>query len=229
MRLEKSMNLHKNLIGGERVEGDAVPNLNPANTSEVVGYFARGGADDAARAIAAAKSAFLAWSRWRSRRGLAAGALSAQRRDRDGGDRRRLRHRRRRRHQMGDAQSLAADRRNRCFLTAYRLGRRASRDMGSCALFGPGTRLHVRLHRCLARAVGSYPKANTLKAGMRPFEEICADKLIGTNVTGVKAALVLQGLSCGPRRLPSAWPLREGQQQRFAAFMEANGLVETVR
>jgi aldehyde dehydrogenase (NAD+) len=57
------MELHANLIDGEWVEGEAVPNLNPANTAEVVGHYARATAEDAARAIAAAKAAFPAWSR----------------------------------------------------------------------------------------------------------------------------------------------------------------------
>ncbi|HVH03246.1 MAG TPA: aldehyde dehydrogenase family protein [Amaricoccus sp.] len=56
------MDLHANLIDGEWVEGEAVPNVNPANTAEVVGTYARATAGDAARAIAAAKSAFPAWS-----------------------------------------------------------------------------------------------------------------------------------------------------------------------
>ena len=57
------MELHANLIDGEWVEGEAVPNVNPANTAEVVGHYARATAADAARAIAAAKAAFPAWSR----------------------------------------------------------------------------------------------------------------------------------------------------------------------
>jgi aldehyde dehydrogenase (NAD+) len=57
------MDLHGNLIDGEWVEGEAAPNVNPANTGEVVGQYARGTAEDAKRAIAAAKAAFPAWSR----------------------------------------------------------------------------------------------------------------------------------------------------------------------
>jgi aldehyde dehydrogenase (NAD+) len=55
--------LHKNLIDGEWVEGEAVPNVNPSNTDEVVGYYARASAEDTQRAIAAAKAAFPSWSR----------------------------------------------------------------------------------------------------------------------------------------------------------------------
>ena len=42
------MELHSNLIDGEWVGGEAAPNLNPANTAEVVGEYARGTAEDAA-------------------------------------------------------------------------------------------------------------------------------------------------------------------------------------
>ncbi|MBB4216440.1 aldehyde dehydrogenase (NAD+) [Rhizobium sp. BK212] len=54
--------LHKNLIAGEWVAGDASANINPSNTHDVVGEFARAGADDVRAAIAAAKSALPAWS-----------------------------------------------------------------------------------------------------------------------------------------------------------------------
>lgn len=57
------MKLHPNLIDGDWVEGAPAPNRNPANPAEVVGLYARGTAEDAARAIAAAKAAFPAWSR----------------------------------------------------------------------------------------------------------------------------------------------------------------------
>ncbi len=57
------MDLHANLIDGEWVEGEAIPNVNPANTGEVVGHYARASAEDAGRAIAAAKAAFPGWSR----------------------------------------------------------------------------------------------------------------------------------------------------------------------
>ena len=55
--------LHKNLIDGEWVGGDGIPNINPSNTDEVVGLYARGTLDDTHRAIAAAKAAFPSWSR----------------------------------------------------------------------------------------------------------------------------------------------------------------------
>jgi acyl-CoA reductase-like NAD-dependent aldehyde dehydrogenase len=55
--------LHRNYIDGEWVGGEAIADINPSNTDEVVGHYARGSADDARRAIAAAKAAFPAWSR----------------------------------------------------------------------------------------------------------------------------------------------------------------------
>lgn len=57
------MTLHQNLIAGEWVGGDGVANINPSNTNDVVGEYARATADDAKAAIAAAKAAFPAWSR----------------------------------------------------------------------------------------------------------------------------------------------------------------------
>jgi aldehyde dehydrogenase (NAD+) len=58
-----TMALHQNLIAGEWTGGDAIPNINPSDTNEVVGEYARGTAEDVKTAIAAAKAAFPAWSR----------------------------------------------------------------------------------------------------------------------------------------------------------------------
>ncbi|WP_137152760.1 aldehyde dehydrogenase family protein [Devosia sp. FKR38] len=55
--------LHKNLIDGEWVGSDGIENINPSNTSEVVGVYARATAEETKQAIAAAKAAFPAWSR----------------------------------------------------------------------------------------------------------------------------------------------------------------------
>jgi acyl-CoA reductase-like NAD-dependent aldehyde dehydrogenase len=55
--------LHKNLIDGEWVGAEGVENINPSNTSEVVGVYARASAEETKQAIAAAKAAFPAWSR----------------------------------------------------------------------------------------------------------------------------------------------------------------------
>ena len=55
--------LHRNLIGGEWVGGEGVPNINPSDTNDVVGDYARATKADAEAAIAAAKAAFPKWSR----------------------------------------------------------------------------------------------------------------------------------------------------------------------
>ncbi|MBB4040722.1 aldehyde dehydrogenase (NAD+) [Microvirga flocculans] len=54
----------KNYIAGEwRVSSEAAPNVNPSNTNDVIGDYARASAADAEAAIAAAYDAFPAWSR----------------------------------------------------------------------------------------------------------------------------------------------------------------------
>jgi 4-hydroxy-tetrahydrodipicolinate synthase len=76
-----------------------------------------------------------------------------------------------------------------------------------------------------ALEASNYATARDLIAGMRAFEEIRAEELNGTNVTGVKAALAAMGDDCGPTRPPSAWPLTEAQQARMTGFLTANGLI----
>jgi aldehyde dehydrogenase (NAD+) len=54
----------KNFIGGEWVDGTGVTkNINPSNTNDVVGEYARADKAQTEKAIAAAKAAFPAWSR----------------------------------------------------------------------------------------------------------------------------------------------------------------------
>ena len=57
------MTLHKNLIDGEWISGEAIPNISPSDTNDVVGEYARATQSDALNAIAAAKAAFPSWSR----------------------------------------------------------------------------------------------------------------------------------------------------------------------
>jgi 4-hydroxy-tetrahydrodipicolinate synthase len=73
---------------------------------------------------------------------------------------------------------------------------------------------------------GDYPQANRLIAGMRVFEDIRAEENNGTNVTGVKAALMAIGQDCGSTRAPSAWPLTDRQQSALNAFVADNHLAE---
>ncbi|MBL9058839.1 MAG: dihydrodipicolinate synthase family protein [Mangrovicoccus sp.] len=76
-----------------------------------------------------------------------------------------------------------------------------------------------------ALEAGDYAGARGLIAGMTAFEDIRAKEMNGTNVTGVKAALLAQGLDCGATRPPSAWPLTPAQQGRLDAFLRGAGLV----
>ena len=55
--------LHRNLIDGEWVDGETIPNINPSDTNDVVGEYARASKADVEKAIAAAKAAFPKWSR----------------------------------------------------------------------------------------------------------------------------------------------------------------------
>lgn len=81
----------------------------------------------------------------------------------------------------------------------------------------------VAIHAALEQ--GDYSKANALIARMRVFEDIRAQEMNGANVTGVKAALIAQGLDCGPTRPPSAWPLTAVQQAELDRFMADNNLI----
>lgn len=76
-----------------------------------------------------------------------------------------------------------------------------------------------------ALEAGDYARANALIAGMKAFEDIRAAEMNGTNVTGVKAALMALGQDCGPTRPPSAWPLTPQQQGPLEAFLRANDLI----
>lgn len=58
------MTMHQNFIAGSWIDGvEAGENINPSNTSDVVGAYARASREQAEQAIAAAKAAFPAWSR----------------------------------------------------------------------------------------------------------------------------------------------------------------------
>ncbi len=58
------MSLHKNFIGGAWIDGaDVADNINPSDTNDVVGRYARASREQAEQAIAAARAAFPGWSR----------------------------------------------------------------------------------------------------------------------------------------------------------------------
>ena len=46
------MTIHQNLIAGEWVGSDAIRNINPSNTDDVVGEYARASVEDTKAAIA---------------------------------------------------------------------------------------------------------------------------------------------------------------------------------
>ncbi|MGN6583323.1 MAG: aldehyde dehydrogenase family protein [Rhizobiaceae bacterium] len=58
------MTIHKNFIAGEWLAGgDETKNINPSNTDEVIGVYARASREDAETAIQAARKAFHGWAR----------------------------------------------------------------------------------------------------------------------------------------------------------------------
>tara|TARA_R110000868_G_scaffold243100_2_gene498933 strand:- start:43561 stop:44472 length:912 start_codon:yes stop_codon:yes gene_type:complete len=73
---------------------------------------------------------------------------------------------------------------------------------------------------------GDYETARKLIAEMRAFEDVRAEEMNGTNVTGVKSALKLLGNDCGATRPPSAWPLTDTQHEKLVGFMRQNKLVK---
>ena len=55
------MGIHENFIGGNWTEAStAAPNVNPSNTRDIVGEYARGTRDDANRAIESRVSSLVA-------------------------------------------------------------------------------------------------------------------------------------------------------------------------
>ncbi len=55
--------MHKNLIGGEWVDGARVSrNINPSDTRDLVGEYAQADAAQTQNAVASAQGAFSAWS-----------------------------------------------------------------------------------------------------------------------------------------------------------------------
>lgn len=76
-----------------------------------------------------------------------------------------------------------------------------------------------------ALEASDFARARDLITGMRAFEDIRAEELNGTNVTGVKAALRALGQDCGPTRPPSAWPLTDAQDARMRDFLTSSGLL----
>ncbi|WP_343504065.1 dihydrodipicolinate synthase family protein [Alloyangia pacifica] len=76
-----------------------------------------------------------------------------------------------------------------------------------------------------ALEASDYTEANRLIHEMQAFEDIRAEEMNGTNVTGVKAALQATGFDCGATRPPSAWPLSPAQEEKLQVFLKTNGLI----
>lgn len=55
--------LHKNLVDGAWLSGQPAANINPSDTTDIIGEYAQGSAHDMLDAIASARAAFPAWSR----------------------------------------------------------------------------------------------------------------------------------------------------------------------
>jgi len=72
-----------------------------------------------------------------------------------------------------------------------------------------------------ALRASDYAQAMQLIRGIEEFENIRAEELNGTNVTGVKAALRLIGNDCGPTRPPAAWPLSSAQHARLEQLIQS--------
>lgn len=53
--------IYRNLIGGEWIEGEVSPNINPSDTRDVIGGFSQASRSQAEAAVASAKAAFPAW------------------------------------------------------------------------------------------------------------------------------------------------------------------------
>lgn len=56
------MREHMNFIDGEEVGGEMSPNINPSDTTDIIGYYSHASAADAKRAVDAAESAQANWS-----------------------------------------------------------------------------------------------------------------------------------------------------------------------
>ena len=75
----------------------------------------------------------------------------------------------------------------------------------------------VLIHAALE--AGNYDQARALITRMSTFEDVRAQEMNGTNVTGVKTALQLMGNDCGATRPPSAWPLTDQQKNDLKTML----------
>ncbi|SMO93507.1 dihydrodipicolinate synthase family protein [Paracoccus laeviglucosivorans] len=83
----------------------------------------------------------------------------------------------------------------------------------------------VAIHAALDK--GDYVAAAALIRRMSAFEEVRAEEMNGTNVTGVKAALAMLGNDCGHARPPAAWPLTAAQSARIEKLLRDEKLIDS--
>lgn len=83
----------------------------------------------------------------------------------------------------------------------------------------------VAIHAALDK--GDYVTADALIQRMSAFEEVRAEEMNGTNVTGVKAALAMLGNDCGHARPPAAWPLTPAQSARIEKLLRDEKLIDS--
>ncbi|MEI4485210.1 dihydrodipicolinate synthase family protein [Frigidibacter sp. MR17.14] len=82
----------------------------------------------------------------------------------------------------------------------------------------------VAIHAALDR--GDYVAAGKLIERMSAFEEVRAEEMNGTNVSGVKTALAMIGQDCGAARPPAAWPLTSAQAAKIRGLLEQEKLLQ---
>ncbi|MFB0991109.1 MAG: dihydrodipicolinate synthase family protein, partial [Rhodospirillales bacterium] len=83
----------------------------------------------------------------------------------------------------------------------------------------------VSIHAALE--AGNYDQARALITRMSTFEDVRAQEMNGTNVTGVKTALQLMGNDCGATRPPSAWPLTDQQKNDLKTMLSTEKMLDS--
>ena len=83
----------------------------------------------------------------------------------------------------------------------------------------------VSIHAALE--AGNYDQARALITRMSTFEDVRAQEMNGTNVTGVKTALQLMGNDCGATRPPSAWPLTDQQKNDLKMMLSTEKILDS--
>jgi 4-hydroxy-tetrahydrodipicolinate synthase len=85
----------------------------------------------------------------------------------------------------------------------------------------------LRIHTALE--IGDYGHARNLIDIVSAFEELRTQEQNGTNVSVLKAALMLMGNDCGAARPPAAWPLTPEQAIKLGTVLDDWGLAAAAR